>query len=239
MLNIVGWQHKNIFQVTDEQEKYFAERQLGKSARICMAGNFPDTLMPTGMPGKNPGELKLVSIGLISPMKNILLVLEALIAVGSVQLAESSVGYTIYGPVKDENYWAKCMLLIKNMPSNMVINYHGAIEPSNIVNVLSQNHVFILPSKSENFGHAIYEALSAGRPVITSNNTPWNNLQLAKAGVNVSVDDTAELVKAIQFFAAMSQDELKVWSSSAANYASVAVDLNKIKQQYKTLFQLS
>ena len=102
--------------------------------------------------------------------------------------------------------------------------------------VLMDAHVFILPSKSENFGHAIYEALSAGRPVITSNNTPWNNLRESLAGINVPLDDGMELLSAINFFCKMDKDELIRWSDGAHEYAEKAIDVDEIRRQYKRMF---
>ena len=101
---------------------------------------------------------------------------------------------------------------------------------------LSGNHVFVLPSKSENFGHAIYEALSAGRPVITSQNTPWNELQPANAGMNISLENIESLENAFDFFAVMNQEQLDQWSRGAVDYAEKAVDVVKITQQYDSLF---
>ncbi len=122
------------------------------------------------------------------------------------------------------------------MPANITVNYHGDIAPDKIVDALAGNHVFILPSKSENFGHAIYEALSAGRPVITSYATPWNNLEMAKAGMNVSTDDIIDIVNAIEFFAGMGQEELEEWSGGARKYAEGTVDVEAIKRQYEEMF---
>ena len=116
------------------------------------------------------------------------------------------------------------------------MNYHGDIAPDKIVNALAANHVFILPSKSENYGHAIYEALSAGRPVITSNNTPWNNLENEKAGMNVSLNETGQLAVAIGFFAACNQEQLEAWSAGAKAYAEKAADVDSIRKQYLKLF---
>jgi len=122
------------------------------------------------------------------------------------------------------------------LPANITVGYHGDVEPSKIENTLKGYEVFILPSKSENYGHAIYEALSAGRPVITSNNTPWNKLEDAKAGMNVSLTNTLELVQAIERFAAMKTEELEAWSNSASIYAAGAVDVEAIRRQYEEMF---
>src|SRR4029077_18813526 len=46
---------------------------------------------------------------------------------------------------------------------------------------LSEHHFFFMPTANENFGHAIVEALLAGCPLITSDQTPWR--ELARRGV--------------------------------------------------------
>jgi glycosyltransferase involved in cell wall biosynthesis len=45
-----------------------------------------------------------------------------------------------------------------------------------------QAELFILPSLSENFGFAIAEALAHGVPVITTQGTPWQELELNACG---------------------------------------------------------
>jgi glycosyltransferase involved in cell wall biosynthesis len=182
------------------------------------------------LPFKEPGKLKLVSVGLISPMKNILLVLQAL---GRVT---DEVEYDIYGPIKDEDYWDLCKEQMKSLPENIEVHYRKEIEPCRIKEVLEEAHVFVLPSKSENFGHALYEALSAGRPLITSYNTPWKGLLESAAGLNVSVNDTAGLENAIHFFAQMDNEEMNKWSRGAAAYAERKVDVEEIREEYGRMF---
>lgn len=150
----------------------------------------------------------------------------------ALEQCHENIEYNIYGPVKEESYWLQCIEQIKKLPTNIMVNYLGDIPPAAIENVLEQNHVFILPSKSENFGHAIYEALSSGRPVITSTTTPWNNLQNAKAGINVSISGNNEIADAIHFFAAMSEDELIQWSEGAKAYAEKVVDMERTREAY-------
>ena len=109
-------------------------------------------------------------------MKNILLVLQALTK------TEANIQYDIYGPVKDHDYWMLCKEQMKLLPKNISATWHDELQPGEVIVAMRDAQVFILPSKSENFGHSFYEALSAGRPVITSNHTPWNYLQKNSAG---------------------------------------------------------
>jgi glycosyltransferase involved in cell wall biosynthesis len=140
--------------------------------------------------------------------------------------------------VKDEEYWDQCKEAIKLLPENVTVTYHKEIAPFQVKDALQEAHAFILPSKSENFGHAIFEALSAGRPMITSFNTPWKELREAGAGVNVSIDDDSEIHKAIQFFVDMDQKELEEWSRSALLYSERMVDVEKVRREYEEMFGL-
>ena len=232
LFKLLEYHHKVSFHATDEEERKYIYTYFDKVPKVHVAGNFPKKigLLPTLQ--KEPGKLKLLSIGLISPMKNILLVLEAL------EKVTGTIEYDIYGPIKDEEYWDTCKEKIKMLPGNISVIYHKEIEPERIKEALLESQVFILPSKSENFGHAIYEALSSGRPVITSRQTPWNLLEESVAGINVSTFDSEELIKAIDFFTSINMDELKKWSRGAFEYAERAVDMEKIKGEYREMFAL-
>ena len=223
--------HKKCdFHASNEEEKKYIEKVFGKKIKIFIAQNFPKIINRQLPPQKNPGVLKLISVALISPMKNHLLVLHAL------QFCTEHIAYNIYGAIKDLEYWQHCLKQIESLPVNISVKYHGDILPTKVESALSQSHVFILPSKSENFGHAFYEALSAGKPVITSGNTPWKNLKVSSAGINVSLENTNEIVDAIKCFAAMGKEEYNVWSLSANTYAAKSVNFEEIKRQYEEMF---
>ena len=144
--------------------------------------------------------------------------------------------YSIYGAVKDASYWNECLEEIKFLPPNISVEYYSHVSPDKVEEILKNNHIYIQPSKSENFGHSIYEALSAGRPVITSNATPWNNLEISKAGININPENTKELTSAIEYFASMNNDELEEWSRGATQYAEAAINFDEIKQKYEKMF---
>lgn len=222
--------HACDFHATTNDEKDFITSVFGKTVKVWVAGNFTKVLDYNIPPVKEESPLILISVALISPMKNHLLILQAL------QKSDENIVYLIYGPVKEDNYWKKCTLLIKEMPANITVVYKGEIVPAKIPDALREAHVFILPSKSENFGHAIYEAMTAGKPLITSHFTPWNNLKENSAGLNVSIDTPEEIREAVNFFAGLDNAMLEKWSRAAREFALKAVDTNNITKQYLDMF---
>ena len=227
---LMEYHHKVQFHATDEEERKYITTQFGKPATIFLAGNYPTNIGFVERERKAAESLKLVSIAILSSMKNILLVLQAL------QQVEATIQYDIYGPVKDENYRDECLLQIKSLPKNVSVFVHKEIEPHEVRNVLAEADVFILPSKSENFGHAMYEALSAGLPLITSHNTPWINLESSHAGMNVGLEGTGEITSAIDHFGKMPEEVFEQWRQGALEYAAAAVDKEILKKRYSEMF---
>jgi glycosyltransferase involved in cell wall biosynthesis len=228
LFKIFGIKNKIVFHATNKEEKEFIQYQFGNKVVINIADNFPKKVKEGQPLFKQAGSLKLITIALISPMKNHLLVLQALESV------TANIEYNIYGPIKDAHYWDGCLQQIKKMPSNVAVKYHGEIPPTNVQNALAENHVFIMPSKSENFAHSIAEALGMGKPIITSNGTPWNMLKENNAGENVDTKPTA-IFNAIHFFAALDNDEYLQSSLAAISYFEKKVNIQNLKQQYQIL----
>jgi glycosyltransferase involved in cell wall biosynthesis len=53
----------------------------------------------------------------------------------------------------------------------------GEVDDAGKWSLYDQCELFVAPSKTENFGMAIAEALQSGAPVITTTGTPWHELQ--------------------------------------------------------------
>ncbi|RYF85865.1 MAG: glycosyltransferase, partial [Chitinophagaceae bacterium] len=228
LIKWMGIEKRACLHATDQEEMDFI-KNVFPAADVLVAGNFPRRLQRQHVEPKQRGELKMVSVGIISPMKNYALVLEAL------QTVKATLHYTIYGPVKEPGYWETCLALIQQLPAHITVSYQKELPPHKVPAKLQGNHVFILPSISENYGHAIAEALSAGLPVITSNGVPWLGLAQAGAGVNVN-GTVSELKEAIEFFADMEMEELENFSAAACRYIETKVDVAALRQQYATLF---
>ncbi|NTS43795.1 glycosyltransferase [Flavisolibacter sp. BT320] len=223
--------HRRVqFHATDSAEAASIRKIFGKNVNIGVVANIPRTIPVLPVLAKKRGELVLVTIALLGPMKNILPVLKALKGV------EQNITYHLWGPVIDPPYWKACERAIKALPPNIRVVYGGDLPPARLEEVLSLAHVFVMPSRSENFGHALYEALAAGRPVITSHNTPWKALQKGSAGINVDPGKEEEVANAMRFFADMEEAELKTWSAAAAALAKRSINREDLAAQYHRLF---
>lgn len=229
LLKLMGIEKRCVFHATDPQEVEYIQKQFGNETVVHIAGNFPRKMNMIPLPIKVAGKLRLISIALISPMKNILLIIDSL------KECKSFVHYDIYGPVKDFQYWEMCKKAIESLPENITVKYHSELSPLNVAAKLGLSQVFILPSKSENFGHSICEALSAGLPVLTSRFTPWNGLSDANAGINVDLVQN-DINEAIERFAQMGQQEYESWSIGAVKYAESHLNINNLKQSYRLMF---
>ena len=220
------------FQASDEQEATYIKQQFGSKVAIQIAGNFAKAIEPSLPIKKMERFLKMITVALISPMKNHLLVLQAL------QHCTAHIEYTIIGPIKDEAYWALCKQHILLLPTHIKVWYKGEVSPAQVATELAASHIFIMPSLSENFGHAIAEALSAGKPVITSHFTPWNNLQQQQAGINVH-NTVADILQAIQYYAALPHSEYLPKVTAAVAYVKHKINKQQLFTQHQQLFSLT
>jgi glycosyltransferase involved in cell wall biosynthesis len=95
----------------------------------------------------------------------------------------------------------------------------------------------LLPSLSENFGHAIFEALAAGTPVIIGDQTPWRGLAAQQAGWDVSVNDLAGFSIALQSAADMDSATRLIWRKGARACAEAHFRNNKAPQAMRMLIR--
>ena len=155
----------------------------------------------------------------------------------SLKLCTSKINYEIYGPIKDIKYWEYCQTIIADLPQNIKVILKGSIQPSEIDLIYLNNHVNIMPSKSENFGHSLVESLSAGKPIITSFNVPWNDLEVYNSGFNINPDDVNKIANAIEYYAKLDNIEYNKSQSNASNYIKSKININNIVNHYLTMYK--
>lgn len=215
---------------TERQEEADIRSHFGREADIQVIPNVPKPMSKEWKErAKQVGELRLVFLSLIAEMKNLHLVLEAL------RQVNTPLVFDIYGPVKDSNYWLQCQPLMAN--SKHHINYKGPVKPANVQEVLQQYHAFILPTRGENFGHAIYEAMSVGTLPIISTFTPWGRLQELGIGITVETWERTDWVNAIEQVMASGQAAFNSWSLGTYMFAKSYFEKNDFKSGYRILFE--
>jgi glycosyltransferase involved in cell wall biosynthesis len=219
-----------VWHATNSDEQKEIQRQFGKNARVEVIPNIPKKTLATTAPiEKTSNSLNLIYLSLITEIKNLHLALQWLSEINL------PVNFHIYGPVKNSSYWEECQHTINSMTSAN-IKYMGEVAPGQVQSVFAKYHALLLPTASENFGHAIYECMSVGRPVIISDNTPWRDLEKQKAGFDISLNDTPKFKEVIKEFYAMDSETYTSWTKGAWNLASnywKRYDLNAL---YSKLF---
>lgn len=76
----------------------------------------------------------------------------------------------------EESYIESLKIIIKNYSLDHCITIMPPAFGKEKYNLYCESSLFILPSYSENFGMVIAEAMSCGVPTITTNGTPWQEL---------------------------------------------------------------
>lgn len=227
--------HKNIhWHATDDQEIDDIKSIFGKSADVYLAEVMPNLTQPeTPITLKKSGELNLITISLISEKKNHILVLKLL------SKFKVNINYYIFGPIKDVYYWEKCEEIIKKLPKNIKVFYGGTLNPAEVESHLIRSHFFILPTFGENFGHALYEALNCGKPLIISNKTPWVNLEKSFAGWDLDLENQESFEKIIETCYHMNQTEYDILSNGAKKIAMNYILNANFENKYNNLFNLT
>ena len=173
------------------------------SVNVHVLRNFPDNELPKLklVRQASVGSLDLVWLARISPMKNICFLIHVF------RHVSVDVSLTIYGPIEDESYWAEFVQLKEQLPANVSIIYEGMLQPEQVASTLADYDAYILPTKGENYGHTIVEAMSVGLPVIISDKTPWRSLEDKGIGFDLSLDDPEKFSAAIHKLAMLNVDQ--------------------------------
>ena len=176
---------------------------------------------------KQSGVAEFAFISRISPKKNLLGAIEILRSV------RGNVTFAIYGPIEDQAYWDQCEQAIASLPKNIQCVMKGGIPNDQVLHKLSEHHFFLFPTLGENFGHVIPEALTAGCPVLLSDQTPWLDFEEKGVGWVLLLDDLDGWKDAVQKCVDMSPQEFDSMSKAATSYlaamarSSTDVDLNR------------
>ena len=168
--------------VTNIDEQKDVMDVLGKNTKVYIAPNLPQKTIFNYSALNASDTLYLINVARISPEKNLLFALQIL------KNVNRKIHFDIYGTVYNNEYWARCQNVLKELPSNVVVNYKGFLDSESVIKTISQYHLFFMPTLGENFGHVILQSFMASTPVLISDKTPWKNLQNLNCGYDLDLN---------------------------------------------------
>jgi len=181
---------------------------------------------------KKIGELKICCVTRLVRNKKIDFALEII-----QEIKEGKIEFNIYGPVEDEIYYRECLEQVKKLPKNISVSFKGTTEPKKIEGVLQEHQVFLLPTLTENFGHAILESMVNGCIPVISNQTPWQNLQKNGLGWDIALSDKPAFMNVLKQCLLMDEAAFKSQSIKIQHFASDKTASADSLKAYKQLFK--
>jgi glycosyltransferase involved in cell wall biosynthesis len=191
------WLHATSEQEADEiRDGCSWAHDIVVAPNIRVLGPLPQAFAPA-----DDGRFRIVFLSRVDRKKNLDYAIKLLANV------HAQVIFDIYGPANDSAYWAECEQLISRLPAHVEVHYRGSIPNAEVASTLSRYDLFLLPTRGENFGHAIFDALEVGLPVLISDQTPWRGLERSGAGWSLPLADPARFAATIDRMAALAPTE--------------------------------
>ncbi len=207
--------HKQItFHASTKKEEKYIQEFMGSDINTAVAGNLPLIKNETEEKNKKQNNtLRVVFLSRISEKKNLDFALKVL------SQLDIKIAFNIYGPVDNRKYWRRCQGLIESTGEEVSVSYEGAVSHDNVGKIFSNHDIFFFPTKGENYGHAIFEALSSGCPPLISDQTPWSVVAEKKGGWVIPLDKKDKYVQVIREYANLSRRNRKEWEKRAVRIA--------------------
>ena len=200
---------------SSELELKDAEVQLGKRhiEKFYVAADLPrkyiDYHYERYIRVKKAGELRVVFFSRICEMKNLLYAIKIICAL------KGNVVFDIYGTAEDEDYWYRCKQELAKCPDNIQYCFCGSVESKKVYEVFLKYDVFFLPTKGENFGHVVYEAMVTGCIPVISDRTSWGEIKSRRCGSVLSLEREEDFVKYMQDYVDMDEAKIRdIWENA-------------------------
>ena len=189
--------------------------------------HIPESSLDTGI--QTTQILKIVLLARIDIQKNIDY------AIKVVSRLKTPVVFDIYGNSFDKQYALECTHLIEHIPENVRISLKGPVPHHEVLQTLQKYDLFFMPTKNENFGHVIHEALLAGLPVLISDQTPWHELESRNAGWEIPLDKPNLFVETLENFISLTPKQRLKMRRAALQYG---IDVSNNQQTIQDNIQM-
>jgi glycosyltransferase involved in cell wall biosynthesis len=193
----------SMIHATSEMERDWIERYLGKGPRIAVIPNGVEMQVFPGTPRETKPASRtrqVLYLGRLHPLKGLELLIEAWGRMGNGTPEACPTGgngwqLVIAGP---DEQGTRARLEAQARTLGLAnLTFPGPLYGEEKRRALAEADLFALPSRTENFGIAVAEALAAGLPVITTKGTPWSEIE-GRSGwwVDVNADAIAKALAA-------------------------------------------
>lgn len=181
---------RTILHVTaPEEARSTARRMPGVPVEVIPnAVSVPPT--PPARAFRPNGALRLLFLSRLHPKKGLEALLDAL------AMLPNHVTLTIAGRGA-AHYEQALKASVRDLGLAPRVRFLGRVDGAAKARALAEADLFVLPTRSENFGIVIAEALAAGVPVITTEAAPWPELEPRGCGLRVG-EEAADLAAAIR-----------------------------------------
>lgn len=219
---------RNIcWSVTSELEAEDLKRIISPSARYIVAEDLPRTKVP-GIQRDDGEQMRIVFLSRICRHKGLELAIDAV-----AKMDRKNIKLTICGPIQELDYWQHCVSKMEEMTYKW--EYFGDIPSEEVQSVLAQQDVLVLPTKSENYGHVIFEALSVGCIPVISDRTPWASVAERGAGYVLPLEQK-HFTAALNALASKTASERETMALAGVALAREKVETTMRETGYRKIF---
>ena len=208
IFNHINWQATSI----DEIKRI--NIMLGRKMPSFLMENIPNQIQRKWKyKHKEKGEVIFYTVSRVSEIKNIHFFIDLL------KGFSGKISFYIIGPIEDKIYHDKCLKTIQGLSSNIKVEFLKEMSGSLIREKVANYDFFVSPTLGENFGHSIFEALLAGKPLIISDRTPWKELKEKDLGFDITLENSDFWKLAIQEAIEINSTRYNRLSQNAWNYS--------------------
>lgn len=228
---ILGLYNNITWHATDKVEVLDIKKHFGQNSKVLLVSNISEKIKPYIKKEKNI--TKFIFLSRIAEKKNLLFSIKLFQKIKT----DKNIVFSIYGTNEDKEYLKKCMMEAQKVKGNISIRFLGELEHEKVNKILSSHHYYILPTLHENFGHSIFEAMSAGCPVIISDQTPWRNLESKGIGWDISLKDNKKFIDTIQKCVDTDEEEYAKMSEQTYKFSERIANDKQVIEQTKKMFE--
>jgi len=221
---------------TTEDEKNRISKTFGSNAKIIVGApiSIPAKFEATNKINKYPGAARFFFIGRVSEHKNISFALECFLK----HKPKGEILFDIFGAAEEQEYLQKIETQIKQLPSNIQVNYKGPIPNEELkIKLQAEYHFMLFPTKGESFSHSIVDSWNSGCPVLISNQTPWLDLEYKSLGWNFDLLDPISLIESINQAVNLDLETYNNWSNNCVSFYNKNVCSEEITNKNKLIFE--